>query len=68
VPVGEPRICFNAHRIYSYFQIVELFKDLKLIEFSLVPDKKETGGLILNPKIELVNSQKYGCGCFEFEK
>jgi len=29
VPIGRPRIMFNAHRIYSYDQISSLFSDLK---------------------------------------
>jgi hypothetical protein len=28
VPVGKPRVMFNAHRIYSYEQIIECFKGI----------------------------------------
>ncbi len=65
VPVGKPRIEYNAHRIYSYEMVVEYFKDLKLKEFSLIDDK---GLLIENANPELVKNQKYGCGCFWFIK
>lgn len=65
VPVGKPKIEFNAHRIYSYEQIINYFKDLKLKEFSLVTDK---GDLIENAPGDLVCEQKYGCGCFWFTK
>jgi len=65
VPVGIPKIEFNAHRIYSYEQIVGYFKGLKLKEFSLVTD---SGDFIENAKSGLVKEQKYGCGCFLFEK
>jgi len=68
VPVGRPRIMFNAHRIYSYAQILSYFKGLELIEFSLVPDNPEDGGLIRNAMPDAVNTQKYGCGCFLFRK
>ena len=68
VPVGEPRICFNAHRIYSYTHIEELFQDLVMVECALIPDKWEDGGLIVNPPRETVDAQKYACGCFEFVK
>jgi SAM-dependent methyltransferase len=64
-PVGKPRIEFNAHRIYSYEQIIEYFHPLALKEFSLIPDN---GGLIENADPSLVNKQTYGCGCFWFVK
>ncbi len=67
VPVGRPRICFNAHRIYSYEQIVAGFPDLHLEEFRLVPDRPEDGGLI-EATPEVVAAQEYGCGCFCFRK
>lgn len=67
VPIGKPMILFNAHRIYSYDQINEYFSDLKLREFSLIPDTT-TEGFIKNASRELANSQKYGCGCFWFTK
>jgi SAM-dependent methyltransferase len=65
VPVGKPKIEFNAHRIYSYEQIEEYFKDLKIKEFTLITDNKD---FIENAKPELVSEQKYGCGCFWFIK
>ncbi len=64
-PVGKPRIEFNAHRIYSFEQIVEYFSPLILKEFSLIPD---AGGLIQNADPKLVKEQHYGCGCFWFKK
>lgn len=64
-PVGSQRIEFNAHRIYSYELVLEMFNQCTLKEFSLIPD---TGGLIENAPIELVKNQQYGCGCFWFEK
>jgi hypothetical protein len=64
-PVGKPKIEFNAHRIYSYEQIIEFFAPLTLKEFSLIPD---AGGLIVNADPALVKEQLYGCGCFWFKK
>jgi SAM-dependent methyltransferase len=64
-PVGIPKTEFNAHRIYSYEQIIEYFSPLTLKEFSLVPD---SGGLIENADPSLVAQQQYGCGCFWFKK
>ncbi len=67
-PVGVPRVMFNAHRVYSYDQIMHYFEELELIEFSLIPDSEIKGGLIRNAKPELVISQNYACGCFLFRK
>lgn len=68
VPVGKPVIMFNAHRVYSYDQIVSYFAELKLEEFALIPDSPPTGGLIRNATKELTDKQRYGCGCFYFRK
>lgn len=68
VPVGQPKIMFNAHRIYSYEQIVAYFAELELIEFSLVPDSSAVNSLIDNATRELADAQTYGCGCFWFKK
>jgi hypothetical protein len=64
-PVGRPKIEYNAHRVYSYEQIIEYFRGCELKEFSLVPD---AGGLINNADPGLVKEQQYGCGCFWFKK
>jgi SAM-dependent methyltransferase len=68
VPVGKPRIVFNAHRIYSYDQITSYFSDLELREFSLIPDNPADGGLIRNAQKHMADAQTYGCGCFWFTK
>jgi SAM-dependent methyltransferase len=67
VPAGRPRIEFNAHRIYSFEQIRELFKEFELQEFALIPDKAETGHLVYSASPELCAAQKYACGCFLFK-
>lgn len=68
VPIGSPRICFNAHRVYAYRQVAEAFGDLTLREFALVPDSPETGHLIRHASESLADIQRYGCGCFWFTK
>lgn len=69
VPLGKPKVAFNAHRVYSYSQILNLFKDSCILnEFSLIPDKIADGEIVKNPPSELVAKQKYGCGCFMFIK
>ena len=67
VPIGFPRICFNAHRIYGFNQIIECFSGFTLESFSLIPDNGFSG-IINNPSVEIVNRQQYGCGCFNFRK
>jgi hypothetical protein len=64
-PVGVSKIIFNAHRIYSFEQIIGYFTNCSLIEFSLVTDK---GEFITNCDPVLVAAQQYGCGCFWFKK
>jgi hypothetical protein len=69
VPVGEKStIMFNAHRIYTYPQVVEMFNGLEVEEFSLIPEDPVDGGLVLWPRKELLARQSYGCGCFLFRK
>jgi hypothetical protein len=68
VPIGKPKVYFNAHRVYSYEQIMDYFSDLKLQEFSLIPDNAREIGMITNASKELSDQQEYGCGCFWFKK
>jgi SAM-dependent methyltransferase len=68
VPIGKPKIAFNAHRIYSFDQIVSYFIDLDLLEFALIPDNHDEGGLINHATKEMADAQSYGCGCFWFKK
>lgn len=65
VPIGKPKIQFNAHRIYAYNQIIDYFSDLHLHEFSLISDN---GEFFTDASPELADKQKYGCGCFWYIK
>ena len=68
VPVGKPRIQYNAHRIYSYEMIMSYFKEFDLVNYSLIPDNAIDVGIINNATKEETNCQKYACGCFWFKK
>ena len=68
VPVGKPKIMFNAHRVYSYEQIIEQFSELKLVSFALIKEGYDDGGLNFHATSIDVAEQKYGCGCFWFKK
>lgn len=67
VPIGMPKIMFNAHRIYAYEQIMNYFKGFELENFALIPDNPKYGGLI-NATKKMCDAQSYGCGCFWFRK
>ena len=64
-PTGKPKIEFNAHRIYSYSQILSYFRGFELRESALVTDD---GQFLINPSVDMFDAQNYGCGCFWFEK
>ncbi len=69
VPVGgKPKIMFNAHRIYSYDQVISCFKELELMDFALIPEARKNGGLIEHATKEMADAQTYGCGCFWFTR
>jgi len=69
VPIGrDNRIFFNAHRVYTKQHVLDLFSDLLLKDFSLIPEDEKDGGLVSNPDDQLLERQVYGCGCFYFAK
>ncbi|MES3005354.1 MAG: DUF268 domain-containing protein [Patescibacteria group bacterium] len=72
VPVGKPKIEFNAHRIYSYEQILEsiVTEDgmFELKEFAFIPETESEGPIIRNADPSLVTKANYACGCFWFQK
>lgn len=58
---------FNAHRIYTFDQVISYFEGFDLIEFALVPDQSPEG-IILNASKEQSDAQNYACGCFWMRK
>jgi SAM-dependent methyltransferase len=65
VPVGQPRLCFNAHRVHDPRQIVAMFDELDLIEFSGVDDE---GRFIQDRPLDDLVSAHYGCGLFRLTR
>lgn len=65
LPVGKPRLCFNAHRIHSPRQIIDYFGDLKLVEFSGTDDNKI---FMEDIQIDILEDARYACGMFWFTK
>jgi SAM-dependent methyltransferase len=66
-PVGQPRVAFNAHRVYDHEAFARYFAPLELVEFTLIEEHGE-GGLIVAPPSERVRAEYYACGCFWFRK
>jgi SAM-dependent methyltransferase len=65
LPMGVPRVCFNAHRIHSWEMVLSYSTNLRLLEFSGVTDE---GNLVENIAPERLSSCEYGCGLFLFSK
>lgn len=65
LPVGRPRVCFNAHRIHHPHQILSYFPDLELASFAAVTDRRE-----LREGIDpgSVGDACYACGLFHFRR
>lgn len=71
VPIGEQRIEFNAHRVFSIAYVLSIFqKNYELLQFSFVDDEgKLQENINLTP--ELIENNcfcHFGCGIFEWKK
>jgi len=64
LPVGRPRVCFNAHRIHSPWQVLSCFEGLELIEFSAVDDR---GKFCEKADMDEMGQASYACGLFWFK-
>lgn len=60
VPVGRPRVVFNAHRIYSYEQVIDMFSGFYLKEFTLVDPPQ----YLPHADPAIVKNLTEGAGCF----
>ncbi len=40
VPVGQDRVEFNAHRVFKAHTVISCFEHLKLLEYSVIKDRK----------------------------
>lgn len=65
VPIGKQRLCFNAHWVFSPQTILNYFKPLDLISFSVVTDD---GEYVENVNWRNYQHLNYGCGMFLFTK
>lgn len=65
IPQGRPRICFNAHRVHDSAQVLAMFADLRLVEFSGVNDQ---GEFLEGSTHAILDDCEYGCGFYRFTK
>lgn len=65
VPVGRPRLCFNAHRVHSAATILDYFTGLKLAEYSGVDDQGVFHEAVTP---DAFDECRYACGMFWFRK
>jgi SAM-dependent methyltransferase len=63
LPVGRPRVCFNAHRIHDPHDVLEMFEGLRLAEFSGVGDD---GIFRRDQELGELDHARYACGMFRF--
>lgn len=68
LPVGRPKVAFNAHRIYSFQHVTDtLFAGLRLKEFSFVPGELPYR-FLKNADPAITADEDEGAGCFWFSK
>jgi SAM-dependent methyltransferase len=65
LPVGKPRVCFNAHRVHAPQTIVEYFAELELVELAGVHDG---GRFVERVGLDEFRESEYACGMFWFRK
>jgi SAM-dependent methyltransferase len=65
LPVGRPRVCFNAHRIHDPRAVIDMFEDLALIEFSGIDD---AGDFREHRALQELVGSRYACGLYRFER
>jgi SAM-dependent methyltransferase len=65
MPVGRPRVCFNAHRVHDPREIVTLFDELDLVEFAGVDDEQ---AFRRHRTPDELAGQSYACGMYHFTR
>lgn len=61
LPVGRPRVCFNAHRVHDPREVRALFDELELVEFAGVDD---AGEFRRHRRPDELADEAYGCGMY----
>ncbi len=63
LPVGRPRVCFNAHRIHDPRDIPNMFDELELAEFAGIDDD---GRCRYGRTLAELADARYACGLYRF--
>jgi predicted SAM-dependent methyltransferase len=61
MPVGRPRVCFNAHRVLDPASVPGLVPELRLVEFSVVTTAGRFRELV---RPEDYRGEDYACGLY----
>jgi hypothetical protein len=64
-PVGRNRLEFNAHRIHTPAQVIEMFSGLETRHFAAEDD---SGKFIDDAQPGVLANAAYACGMFWFQK
>lgn len=62
LPVGRPRVCFNAHRVHDPRDVAAAFDELELVEFAGVDD---AGAFARHRRLDELVDQAYACGMYK---
>jgi SAM-dependent methyltransferase len=65
MPVGRPRVCFNAHRIHSPVDVLGWFDELELVEFAGIDDG---GDFRRGRRPEELAGEAYACGMYQLTR
>lgn len=65
VPVGRPRVCFNAHRIFAPAAVPEMFPELEVVEFAGVDD---LGQFRRHRGLDELEGSRYACGMYRLRR
>jgi SAM-dependent methyltransferase len=65
LPIGRPRINFNAHRVHTPAQVREYFRSLELVGLDAVMDD---GSYVADCDPRDLEGQEYACGMFAFTR
>lgn len=71
VPIGSPRIVFNAHRIFSIEYLQRIFtEEFELVRFSYEDDQQTFFEDVALDRLKTIDELKmnFGCGIFELRK
>jgi SAM-dependent methyltransferase len=65
VPIGRPRVCFNAHRIHRPEAIPSMNREFELSEFSVITDE---GVFVERARMADFDKAEYACGLYLLRK